>query len=100
MNRIFKHGGLAIVAALALLTAERGTAEEKKPAPAVEAKEVYHVYGYQCRRGVRLLGSYKTANEACWAAGRFRKESNLTVEVTTGTGGDYSFAAPAEFQVY
>ena len=71
--------------------------EEK---PAIKAKEDFHVYGGSCRRSWRLLGSYESADRACWAAQDFRRQG-LKAEVTTGTDGKLNLGqSPREYKVY
>jgi hypothetical protein len=93
---------LALSALLGSLPVSTGAAERPKDQerPAVKAKEVFHVYGGTCKRSWRLLGTFESVHEACWAARDFR-EKKLTVEVTTGTEGKWSLAlSPRQYKVY
>ncbi len=68
-------------------------------------KEVYHVYGKECRVPVgqksRLLGTYVTLREAYDAAEDFRTNKRLRCEVTSGRRGqDLLDEAPTQYKVY
>ncbi len=60
-------------------------------------REVFSVHGGTCRRSMRLLGSYITAEEACEAAQEFRAKK-LQCEVTSGFKD--ARRRPWEYQVY
>jgi hypothetical protein len=84
------HPCVCVLTALALvLTASAAAA--RPPAPAQkQAGQKFHVYGGNCSRSVRLLGTYDDAGAACWAAAAFRAQKLVRVQVTTGNLGPWS----------
>jgi hypothetical protein len=92
MNAIRWQGGkwrLVLAAVVALGFTAEGRA----------ASGPYHVYGGQCPKSWRLLGTYPSDWAACHAAAGFRHKGNR-VEVTTGTAGQYPFGKePALYEV-
>jgi hypothetical protein len=41
--------------------------------PTPEPTRTYHIYTGSCSRSIRLVGSYETADQACWAAQSLRR---------------------------
>ena len=68
-------------------------------------KEVYHIYGVdggRVRRGLELLSSHRTLEEAFWGAEVLRKSKNPEFHVTSGTKGDPFLrdSRPTQYEVY
>jgi hypothetical protein len=83
---------------LALLATESTRSDEKATDP---AKPAFKVYGGQCTRSWRLLGTYDNAHNACKAARKFRTEDKMRAEVTTGNGvGSILGGTPTSYSVY
>jgi hypothetical protein len=88
----------ALAALTLALTAN--AAQPRTPAPAQkQAREKFHVHGGNCSRSVRLLGSYDSAEAACWAASDFRAKKLVRVRVSTGNLSPWSNTANS-YSVY